>query len=190
VPRACQRAAEAHLPTKLKLISELWPARRPRQDDRDQLAAAARAGDDARSNKEADFEANRQAIEKGAGQKATAGEVDRDHEEATHAVATATKTHHTARKGSGAWSPQVSTQGGSATDFLLGPQASAALFGSTGGKNKGKTRQGVSAANFLWGPQVPMASVLCGSTTSVDGGVWFGVVWFSRRPNPGKPDWA
>ena len=125
---------------------------------------AARAGDDARSNKEADFEANRQAIEKGAGQKAAAGEVDRDHEEAAHAAATATKTHHTARKGSGARSPQVPTQGGSATDFLLGPQASAALFGSTGGKNKGNTRQGINAAKFLLGPQVSMAPALFGST--------------------------
>ena len=71
-PRS-QRATEAHLPTKPKLYSELCPARRPtrgleaRRNDRHRLAAAARAGDDARSNKEADFEANRQAIEKGAG---------------------------------------------------------------------------------------------------------------------------
>ena len=73
MPRARQRAAEAHLPTKPKLYSELWPAWRPtrgpeaRRDDRHWLAVAARARDDARSNKEADFEANRQAIKKGAG---------------------------------------------------------------------------------------------------------------------------
>jgi len=80
VPRARQRAAEAHLPTKPKLYSELWSARRPtrgqdeaRRNNRRRLAAAARAGDDARSNKEADFEANRQTIEKGAGKKAAAG---------------------------------------------------------------------------------------------------------------------
>ncbi len=121
MPRACQRAAEAHLPTKLKLISELWPARRPRQDDRDQLAAAARAGDDARSNKEADFEANRQAIEKGAGQKATAGEVDRDHKEAAHAAATAMKTHHMAHKGSGARSPPSVDTGRKRYRFFAGP---------------------------------------------------------------------
>jgi hypothetical protein len=147
VPRARQRATEAHLPTKPKLYSELWPARRLTRgpetcrDDRHRLAAAARAGNDARSNKEADIEANRQAIEKGAGQKATAGEVDRDHKEAAHAAATATKTHHTARKGSGARSPpSVDTGRKRYRLFLLGPQVSAALFGSTGGKHKGNTR--------------------------------------------------
>jgi len=82
VPRARQRAAEAHLPTKPKLYSELWSARRPtrgqdvaRRNNRRWLAAAARVGDDARSNKEADFEANRQAIEKGADKKAAAGKL-------------------------------------------------------------------------------------------------------------------
>ena len=58
VPRARQRAAKAHLPTKPKLYSERWSARRPtrgpeaRRDDRHQLATAARAGDDIRSNKD------------------------------------------------------------------------------------------------------------------------------------------
>jgi hypothetical protein len=58
VPRARQRAAKAHLPTKPKLYSERWSARRPtrgpeaRRDDRHQLAAAARAGIDIRSNKD------------------------------------------------------------------------------------------------------------------------------------------
>ena len=54
--------------------------------------------------------------------KAAAGEVDKDNEEAALAAATATKTHHSARKGSGARSPQVSTQGRSATDFCWAPK--------------------------------------------------------------------
>ena len=70
----------------------------------------------------ANFEANRQAIEKGAGQEAAAGEVDRDHEEAALVAATPRKTHHLARKGSVAWSPQVSTQGGSPTNFCWAPK--------------------------------------------------------------------
>ena len=49
-------------------------------------------------------------------------EVDKDNEEAALAAATATKTHHSARKGSGARSPQVSTQGRSATDFCWAPK--------------------------------------------------------------------
>ena len=58
VPRARQRAAKAHLPTKPKLYSERWSARRltrgpeARRDDRHRSAAAARAGDDTRSNKD------------------------------------------------------------------------------------------------------------------------------------------
>ena len=86
----------------------------------------------------ADFEANRQAIEKGAGQKAAAGEVDRDHEEAAFAAATPTKTHHSARKGSGARSPQVLTQGGSATNFCWAPKGRRRCLVQAEAKIRGK----------------------------------------------------
>jgi hypothetical protein len=62
----------------------------------------------------------------------------RDHKEAAHAAAQR-KTNHAAYQGGGTCSPKVLT----------------ALFGSTVGKNQGKTRQGVNAANFLPAPRSP-----------------------------------
>ncbi len=73
----------------------------------------------------------------------------RDHKEAAHAAAQR-KTNHASHQGDGTRSPKVLT----------------ALFGSTMGKNQGKTRQGVSTANFLPAPRKSLYAAHQG------GGMW------------------
>ncbi len=90
------------------------------------------------ANEEADFEA--QAPRKARDPHAEAWlawlQAGRDHKEAAHA-ASQRKTNHATHQGGGMRNPKVLT----------------ALFGSTVGKNQGKTGQGVSAANFLPAPR-------------------------------------